>query len=95
MYRMKTDAWYVERTVFLVAGCVNGLSIVLVLLHSSYWLILTGFVSVNLIVFAAGGFCPSAALFSRMGMKARLARESKRTERLTRGARSVKKAPGS
>jgi hypothetical protein len=76
MYLMKTDAWYLERIIFLMAGCMNGLSIILVLAHSIYWLIFTGFVSLNLIVFAATGFCPSAATISRMGVKPRLARQA-------------------
>ena len=31
MYLLRTDSWYLERIVFLMAGCMNGLSIVLVL----------------------------------------------------------------
>jgi len=76
MYLLKTDSWYVERIVFLMAGCVNTVSIILILAHGIYWLILTALVSANLLVFAFTGFCPSAALFHRMGAKARLAREA-------------------
>ncbi len=74
MYLLKTDSWYLERILFLLAGCMNSLSIVLVLLHSIWWLILTGLVSVNLLVRALTGFCPSAAFLSRMGIKSRLSR---------------------
>lgn len=69
MYLLKTDSWYLERIVFLMAGCVNTLSIVLILVHSIYWLILTGFVSANLIVLATTGFCPSAILLQKMGVR--------------------------
>ena len=74
MYLLKTDSWYLERIIFLMAGCMNSLSIILVLVHSIWWLILTGLVSVNLLVFALTGFCPSAALFYSMGVKCRLGR---------------------
>ena len=74
MYLLKTDSWYLERIIFLMAGCMNSLSMILVLVHSIWWLILTGLVSVNLLVFALTGFCPSAALFYKMGVKCRLGR---------------------
>lgn len=74
MYRLRTDTWYLERILFLMAGCMNTLSIILVLAHSIYWLILTGLVSLNLLVFSLTGFCPSAAIFEKMGAKPRLAK---------------------
>jgi hypothetical protein len=74
MYLLKTDTWYLERVLFLLAGCMTSLSIILVLVHSIWWLILTGLVSVNLLVLALTGFCPSAALFYKMGVKSRLGR---------------------
>lgn len=74
MYLLKTDTWYVERIVFLIAGCVNTLSIILILAHSIYWLILTGFVSANLLVFAFTGFCPSAVLLEKAGVRSLLCR---------------------
>jgi hypothetical protein len=74
MYLLRTDAWYVERIVYLIGGCVNALSIVLILAHSIYWLILTGFVSANLLVFAFTGFCPSAAILDKAGVRSLLKR---------------------
>ena len=74
MYLLRTDSWYLERVLFLLAGCMNSLSIILVLVHSIWWLILTGLVSVNLLVFALTGFCPSAAFLYSMGIKCRLCR---------------------
>jgi hypothetical protein len=74
MYLLRTDSWYLERVIFLMAGCMNTLSIILILTHSIYWLILTGLVSVNLLVFATTGFCPSAALLHRMGVRCQLGR---------------------
>ncbi len=72
MYLLKTDSWYLERVIFLMAGCMNSLSIILVLTHSIWWLILTALVSVNLLVLALTGFCPSAALLYRMGINSRM-----------------------
>jgi hypothetical protein len=72
VYLLRTDSWYVERLVLVIAGCVNSASIILVLAHSLYWLILTGFVSVNLLVFSVTGFCPSAAVMDRAGVKSLL-----------------------
>jgi hypothetical protein len=74
MYLLRTDTWYVERVVLLIAGCVNTASIILVLAHSIYWLILTGFVSLNLLVFTFTGFCPSAAMLDKAGVKSLLDR---------------------
>ena len=74
MYLLKTDSWYLEMVIFLIAGCMNSLSIILILLHSTWWLILTALVSLNLLVFALTGFCPSAAFFYKMGIKDRLGR---------------------
>jgi hypothetical protein len=36
MYMLRTDTWYVERLVLLTAGCVNTVSIILILVHSIY-----------------------------------------------------------
>jgi hypothetical protein len=74
MYLLKTDTWYLERIIYLLAGCMNSLGIILVLVHSIWWLIFTGLVSLNLLVLALTGFCPSAAVLSRLGIKSRLAR---------------------
>jgi hypothetical protein len=74
MYMLNTDSWYLERVIFLMAGCMNSLSVILVLFHSIYWLILTGFISLNLLVLALTGFCPSAAFLNKMGVRSRLGR---------------------
>ncbi len=74
MYLLKTDSWYLERVIYLMAGCMNAISILLVLFHSMYWLILTGLVSLNLLVFALTGFCPTAAFLNKSGVKCCLGR---------------------
>ncbi len=74
MYLLRTDSWYLERVLFLMAGCMNLLSIILIVTHSIWWLVLTGLVTVNLLVFATTGFCPSAAVFHKLGLNSRLGR---------------------
>jgi hypothetical protein len=72
MYLLKNDSWYLERVMFLMAGFMVLLSLLLALAHSGYWLILTALVGVNLVVFATTGFCPSAQFFHKLGVKPRL-----------------------
>ena len=72
MYLLKTDSWYLERIIFLMAGILVLASSILAWVHSIYWLILTILVGINLLVFATTGFCPSANVFYKMGVKPRL-----------------------
>jgi hypothetical protein len=72
MYRLKTDGWYLERILYLMAGIMTLVSVVLILAHSIYWLILTALVGLNLLVFALSGFCPSAIAFHKLGARPRL-----------------------
>lgn len=67
MYRAKTDRWYLERVIWLLAGSVCLTSALLTWLHSSWWLILTALVGLNLIVFALTGFCVMANILHRAG----------------------------
>ena len=72
MYRLKTEEWYLERIIYLMAGIMTLTSVILVLVLSIYWLILTALVGLNLLVFALTGFCPSAIAFHKLGAKPRL-----------------------
>lgn len=72
MYLLKTDSWYLERILFLMAGIFVLASSILAWVHSIYWLIFTMFVGLNLFILAVTGFCPSAILFDKMGVKSRL-----------------------
>lgn len=75
MYLLKTDSWYLERTMFLVAGFVVLLSLALAMLFSPYWLLLAAFAGVNLIVFALTGFCMMANMLKKFfGLQPRLGR---------------------
>jgi hypothetical protein len=74
MYRLKTDAWYLERLLFTMGGIMTLFSVIMVLVHSIYWLILTALVGLNLLVFGVTGFCITANLFYKLGAKPRLGR---------------------
>ena len=66
MYIAKTDSWYLERTIWLVAGIFTLSSAILAWVHSPYWLILTALVGINLIVFALTGFCLMANILFKL-----------------------------
>lgn len=65
----------IDRMVMAFAGAMIGLSLVLFLVHSPYWLILTAFVGVNLFQAAFTGFCPLAILLKKAGFKSGIAFE--------------------
>jgi hypothetical protein len=69
MYCLKKDSWYLERFLYLLAGTLILISIGLALTFSLYWLILTGLVGFNLVIFSLTGFCPNAILFHKLGLK--------------------------
>ncbi|MEW6599762.1 MAG: DUF2892 domain-containing protein [Nitrospirota bacterium] len=69
MYIAKTDKWYMERIIWLIAGVFTLTGTVMTLIQSKYWLILTGLVGVNLIIFAATGFCIMANILYKLGAK--------------------------
>lgn len=59
----------VDRAVLTLAGTIVLVSLVLGWLVSPYWLLLTGFVGVNLFQAAFTGFCPAAIIFRKLGLK--------------------------
>ena len=72
MYLAKTDKWYLERVIWLVAGIFILLSLALAYFISPYWLILTALVGINLIIFAFTGFCIMANILVKVGIKSGL-----------------------
>lgn len=60
----------IDRTVFAFAGTLVVLSLALSQLHSSYWLLLTAFVGLNMLQAAFTGFCPLALVLKRLGRPA-------------------------
>jgi|SRR5271166_3724223 len=72
IYIVPTDRWYIERTVWLIAGLVLLASTVLAaLVHPLFifGVILTGLVSINV---AFTGFCPVGNVLKLLGFKAAL-----------------------
>lgn len=75
MYIADTDSWYLERVIWLIAGIFALSSAILAWVHSLYWLILTGIVGVNLIIFSLTGFCIMANLVFKLGAKPMIQRQ--------------------
>jgi hypothetical protein len=58
-----------DKTILSFAGGMVLVSLLLALVHSQYWLILTAFVGLNLLQAGVTGFCPAAIFFKRLGVK--------------------------
>jgi hypothetical protein len=78
LYFMQTDRWYLERRIYLAVGINISLASVLVLVHSRWWLLFTGFVGVAMVWFAGTGFCIMANGLYWLGAEPRLAPEAGR-----------------
>lgn len=59
----------IERGLRLLAGIVVTTSAILAWLHSPYWLILTGFVGLNLLQSAFTNWCPAVWILSKLGLQ--------------------------
>ena len=73
LYFLQTDSWYLERRIYLAVGINLSLASTLTLLHSSWWLLFTGFVGGAMVWFAATGFCIMANGLYWLGAEPRLA----------------------
>ncbi len=74
IYVVPTDRWYIERTVWLIAGFVLVTATALAVLINPLFILLvaaTGLVSINV---ALNGFCPVGNVLYRLGFKPRLGR---------------------
>jgi hypothetical protein len=60
----------IDRAVMMFAGIMILASLALTYYVSPWWLLLTGFVGLNLMQASVTGFCPAAMLFKRLGCKA-------------------------
>lgn len=63
--------WPTTRILFVLAGTVTVLSAVLAVTFSPWFLLLTGFVGVNQLLFAAVGACPVSLIIDRVIRPAR------------------------
>jgi hypothetical protein len=59
----------VDKAVLGFAGLMVLISVVLAVLFSPYWLLLTAFVALNLMQASVTGFCPAAMIFKKLGCK--------------------------
>ncbi len=57
-----------DRAVLSLAGTILLVSVLLSALVSSWWLLLTAFVGLNLLQSSITGFCPAALIFRRLGL---------------------------
>lgn len=57
-----------DRAVLAMAGTMVLISVLLAVLVSSWWLLLTTFVGLNLLQSSVTGFCPAALVFARLGV---------------------------
>ncbi|HVT72440.1 MAG TPA: DUF2892 domain-containing protein [Lacunisphaera sp.] len=57
----------IESFIRILAGSVVLLSVILVYFVSSWWLLLTCFVGLNLIQSALTGFCPPTIVLTKLG----------------------------
>lgn len=69
--RTTAPTWTVERAVPLLAGLMILASLALAASVSTWWLLLTAFVALNLLLFAAVGWCPASLLMHRLGLPRR------------------------
>ncbi len=57
-----------DRAVLATAGTVILVSLLLAVATSTWWLLLTGFVGLNLLQSSLTGFCPAAVILGRLGV---------------------------
>ncbi len=72
-YFLQTDAWYLERRIYLAVGINLTIASTLSLVHSPWWLAFTGFVGLAMVWFAATGYCIMANGLYWLGAEPRLA----------------------
>lgn len=59
----------IDSAVFLLGGLVNLTGLLLAILFSPYWLLLSAFVGLNMVQSSITGFCIPAYLFRKLGLK--------------------------
>ena len=57
-----------DRAVLALAGSMVMIGVVLAALVSTWWLLLVGFVGLNLLQSSVTGICPAAMIFARLGI---------------------------
>lgn len=66
--RPRTTAWSTQRILFLMAGAVTLVGIILGVFVSSWFLLLPVLAGANQLLFVAVGWCPMSLLLARLGL---------------------------
>lgn len=74
LYIVPTDRWYIERTVWLIAGCVLLTSTTLAALLHPLWILLVIATALASIVVSLTGFCVVGNVLRRLGFTPLLGR---------------------
>jgi Protein of unknown function (DUF2892) len=74
IYIVPTDRWYIERTVWFIAGCVLLATTAMAALLHPLWVLLVVATGVVSIWVAFTGFCPVGNVLARLGFSPMLAR---------------------
>jgi hypothetical protein len=74
IYIVPTDRWYIERTVWLVAGCVLLTATSLALLADPRWVLIVTATALSSIAVSLTGFCVVGNILYRAGFEPKLAR---------------------
>lgn len=72
LYFLQIDRWYLERRIYLAVGINISVASVLILAHSPWWALFTGFVGGAMVWFAATGYCVMANMLYWLGAEPRL-----------------------
>jgi hypothetical protein len=72
LYFLQIDRWYLERRIYIAVGINISVASVLILAHSPWWALFTGFVGAAMVWFAATGYCVMANMLYWLGAEPRL-----------------------
>ena len=73
-YIVPTDRWYIERTVWLIAGCVLLFATLFAALVHPLWVLLVVVAAADSIMVSLTGFCSVGSTLARLGFVPALAR---------------------
>ncbi len=65
----RTRRWPLERILFALAGSMTLLTVVLAVMVSSWFLLVTAFVGVNEWLYVTVGNCPASLVLRRLGVR--------------------------
>ena len=72
IYMVPTDSWYIERTVWLVAGVFLIVSTALAALHDPRWIVFTAIIGLFSVGVALNGFCVVGNVLKQLGFEGKL-----------------------